>query len=71
MGLAAHLISNLPRFSEESLQWQTFWDSLEAAVYSHQCLTGIEKFYYQHAQLLRDAPQVIVGFPLINSNYAH
>ena len=61
----------LPTFSGESLQWQTFWDSFEAAVHSNPHLTGVQKFNYLRAQLHRDAAQAISGFPLTDSNYAH
>ena len=61
----------LPTFSGESLQWQTFWDSFEAAVHSNPHLTGVQKFNYLRAQLHGDAAQAIAGFPLTDSNYAH
>jgi len=32
----------LPRFSGDLLEWQTFWDSFQAAVHSNPRLTDVE-----------------------------
>ena len=61
----------LPTFSGDPLQFQTFWDSFEAAVHNNEGLTGIQKFHYLRAQLLGDAAQVIDNFPLTDMNYLH
>ena len=60
----------LPTFNGEQLQWETFWDSFDAAVNSNTGLSDVQKFDYLRAQVHGDAACVI-GFPLTNSNYAH
>ena len=62
---------NIPNFSGESLQWQSFWDCFEAAVHSNTCLTGVQKLNYLRAQLQGDAAKVVSGFLLSNANYEH
>ena len=61
----------LPTFSGDPLQFQTFWDSFQAAVHSNDGLTGVQKFHFLKAQLLGDAAHVIDNFPLTNVNYQH
>ncbi|XP_065895991.1 uncharacterized protein [Dysidea avara] len=61
----------LPTFSGDSLQFQTFWDSFEAAVHNSKGLTGVQKFHYLRAQLLGDAAHVIDNLPLTDLNYEH
>ena len=60
---------SLPTFSGNPLNWQTFWDSFEAAVLNNRHLTGVEKFNYLRAQLDGDAAKTVSGFPLTNANY--
>ena len=60
---------SLPTFSGNPLNWQTFWDSFEAAVHNNRHLTGVEKFNYLRAQLDGDAAKTVSGFPLTNANY--
>ena len=60
---------SLPVFSGNSLEWQSFWDSFDAAVHSNHSLTGIQRFNYLKAQLKGEALQTIAGFPLTNSTY--
>ena len=62
---------SLPTFSGDSLQWQTFWDSFNAAVHLNPSLSGVQKFNYLRAQLHGDASRVIAGFPLTDHNYEH
>ena len=61
----------IPTFSGDSLQFQTFWDSFEAAIHNNKGLTGIQKFHYLRAQLLGDAAHVIDNLPLTDKNYEH
>ena len=61
----------LPTFNGEPLQWETFWDSFDAAVNSNTGLSDVQKFNYLRAQVHGDAARVIAGFPLTDSNYAH
>ena len=60
---------SLPTFNGNSLHWQTFWDSFDAAVHSNTNLTGVQKFIYLKAQISGDAARAISGFPLTNTNY--
>ena len=59
----------LPTFSGDPLQFQTFWDSFEAAIHNNEGLTGVQKLHYLRAQLTGDAAHVIENFPLTDSNY--
>ena len=61
----------LPTFSGDPLQWQTFWDSFNAAINSNPSLSGVQKFNYLRTQLHGDAARVIAGFPLTDLNYEH
>ena len=60
---------SLPTFNGNPLQWQTFWDSFNAAVHSNSNLSGVEKFNYLKAQASGEAARAISGFPLTNTNY--
>ena len=61
---------NLPTFSGNPLDWQTFWDCYEASVHNNTTLNGAQKFSYLKAQVTGDAARVIAGFPLTNVIYA-
>ena len=60
---------DLPRYSGNPLEWQTFWDSFKAAVHSNSNLTGVEKLNYLHAQLDGEASRTLSGFTLTDANY--
>ena len=62
---------SLPTFSGDPLEWQTFWDSFDAAINKNVGLSGVQKFTYLHGQVQGDAARVIAGFPLTDDNYAH
>jgi len=53
---------SLPIFAGDPLQWQGFWDSINAAVNANPDLTGVQKFTYLHTQVRGDAARVIAGF---------
>ena len=61
----------LPVFSGDPLNWQTFWDSFNAAVHTNPALGCIQKFNYLKAQLQGDAARAIAGLPLTERNYQH
>ena len=61
----------LPVFSGDPLNWQTFWDSFNAAVHTNPALGSIQKFNYLKAQLQGDAARAIAGLPLTERNYQH
>ena len=54
---------NLPVFSGNTLDWQSFWDSFETAVHRKPSLNGIQKFNYLKAQIKNEALHLIMGFP--------
>lgn len=60
---------SLPTFSGNVLEWQSFWDSYDAAVHSNPHLLDVQKFNYLKAQLEGDAARAISGFTLTNANY--
>ncbi|XP_071153818.1 uncharacterized protein [Mytilus edulis] len=59
----------LPKFTGETLMWQTFWDSFESSVHYYPTLTDIQKFTYLKSQLSNEAARCIDGLPLTNNNY--
>jgi len=60
---------DLPTFSGNTLEWQPFWDSYNAAVNSNPMLTGAQKLNYLRSQLWNEACEVIAGFSLTSPNY--
>ena len=62
---------SLPFFSGETLMWQTFRDSFDAAVHNSHSLSKVQKFNYLRAQLQGDALRAIAGLPLTDGNYDH
>ena len=61
---------DLPTFSGNLLEWQSFWDSLESAVHSNPTLRDTQKFNYLKSLLNHEALQTVAGFALTNSNYS-
>ena len=62
---------NIPLFSGNVLEWQSFWDCFETAVHNNPALSGVQKLNYLHAQLQGGALRVIAGLPLTNTSYNH
>ncbi len=62
---------NIPMFSGDSLNWQSFWDCFEAAIHCNPSLTDVQKLNYLRAQLQGDAARVVAGFTLTSTNYEH
>ena len=60
---------HLPTFSGNMLNWQSFWDSFDAAVHSNPVLDDVQKFNYLRTQLLDEASHAISGFTLTSANY--
>jgi len=58
-----------PVFSGDILNWQSFWDCFETAVYNNKALSGVQKLNYLRAQLQVGALRVITGVPVINDSY--
>ena len=59
----------LRKFSGDPLDWKSFKETFEAAVYSSDSISNIEKFTYLKTYLDKSALQAIEGFPLKNENY--
>ena len=62
---------DIPTFTGQSLEWQSFWDCFKTAIDSNPSLTGVQKLSYLRAQLRGAATRAIAGFPLTNLNYQH
>ena len=62
---------DIPVFTGEPLEWQSFWDCFEAAIDTNPSLTGVQKLSYLRTQLRGEATRAIAGFPLTNLNYHH
>ena len=65
---------NLPqfqisKFAGDPTQWQSFYDSFQAAVGKLKNLSGIEKFNYLRCFLEGEPLHAIHGFQLTNENY--
>jgi len=61
----------VPRYSGDPLNWQSFWDCFESSVDVSTHLSGVQKLSYLRAQLEGEAARVITGLPLTNGNYQH
>ena len=60
---------NLPTFSGDVLQWQSFFDSFTAAIDTKR-IAPVEKFSYLRGQLRGEASKAIEGLSLTNANYS-
>ena len=58
----------LPKFSGNVLEWQSYWEQFEALV-GEANIPDITKFGYLHSSLEGEAKRVIKGLTLIASNY--
>ena len=59
----------IPVFSGDILNWKSFWDCFETAVYNNTALSGVQKLNNLRAQLQGGALRVITGLPVINDSY--
>lgn len=62
---------DLPNFSGNALEWQSFWDGFEAAVHDNPAISGVQKLNYLRSLLRGEASQVVAGFALTSDNYEH
>ena len=62
---------DLCTFSGNTLEWQPFWDSFNAAVNSNPTISDVQKLNYLRSQLRGEASQLIAGFSLTSANYSH
>ena len=56
-------------FHGNILNWQSFWDSNETAVYINHSLSDAQKFKYLKSLLQNEALSTVSGFVLTNVNY--
>lgn len=59
----------LRKFSGDSMSWQSFWDSFEAAVHNNEDVSKVDKFNYLKSLLDGPAAAAIAGFTLTAENY--
>ena len=60
----------LPRFTGEVTEFQTFWDSFESAVHKNSELSTIDKFNYLKTVVEGPAADTIQGLTLTEVNYS-
>ena len=60
---------SLKSFSGKPTEWQSFWDSYNAAVHSNEHLSKVDKFNYLKSLLEGPAASAITGFALTDENY--
>ena len=58
----------LPKFDGSVLQWQSFWESFEAAVHCSD-IPDVSKFAYLRSFLIGEAKESVAGLPLTGTNY--
>ena len=61
---------NIPIFTGEYLEWNSFWDLFNATVHSIKKLTDGQRLQYLEASLKGDAAKVITYLKITNANYA-
>ena len=59
----------LPKFTGDIKQWQTFWDQFESAVDKKSHLSNVDKFTYLLSSLDSTAKESVAGLALTNDNY--
>ena len=60
----------IPKFSGDVLDWQSFWDSFSALIHENDTIPVISKFIYLKANLEDKALKVIKGLKTTNDNYS-
>ena len=58
----------LPKFSGDVTEWQTFWDKFKATV-DKSDIPNVNKFAYLQSLLLGDAKKAVVGLSLTSAHY--
>ena len=61
---------NIPVFSGEYLQWNSFWDLFNASVHTNETLTDAQRLQYFKASLKGDAAKIISHLTITDANYA-
>ena len=61
----------LPKFDEDVLKFQNFWDQFEAAVHNNDNVPALQKFTYLSSVLEGIAYRTIEGFEVTSANYHH
>ena len=60
----------LPKFSGEYTEWQTFWDKFRAVIDSNNSIPIVNKFTYLQSLLQGEAAATISGLSLTETNYS-
>ena len=60
----------LPTFSGDKMEWQSFYDIFCTAVIKNPNLSEVQKFVYLHSCLKGSAKAIIAGMNLVDSNFA-
>ncbi|KAK3803545.1 hypothetical protein RRG08_027822 [Elysia crispata] len=60
----------LPKFSGEYTEWQTFWDKFRAVIDSNNSIPTVNKFTYLQSLLQGEAAATISGLSLTETNYS-
>ena len=61
----------IPKFSGNPCQWNSFWDSFCAGVHNREELTDVEMFSYLRGLLTDTAAATISGLTLTEANYGN
>ena len=61
---------NIPIFSGEYLQWNSFCDLFNASVHSNETLTDAQRLQYLKASLKEDGAKIISHLTITDANYA-
>ena len=61
---------NIPVFSGDYLQWNSFWDLLNASVHTKETLRDAQRLQYLRASLKGDAAKIISHLTITDANYA-
>ena len=61
---------NIPVFSGEYLQWNSFQDSFNASVHNNETLTDAQRLQYLKASLNGDTAKIINHLTITDANYA-
>ena len=59
----------LPKFSGNTLEWSSFFDTFRATIHEDTSLSNVQKFAYLRTLLTDEASRAIAGIDLTDANY--